>query len=309
MPTKIEELWHSLRGDSVATQRRVDAEHPLDLYADFEPPDRPGLVLVCVNRPPDFQSLQAIRIERRQRHDGRWVLRVSLDEPKLIMVFTELCRDIVDFTRTGAEPERAGSIVLSRIERWRSLLLSGPAGLDRSTLRGLIGELLVLENRILPQLGPDEGISAWTGPLGMEHDFRLPSGQRLEVKAVDRDADRVVVNGLDQLDGGENPLILAVVRLEETGRDAPNAVTAPLLIERLRARLVDAPAALYSFNGLLRFVGWDDANEAAQVIVRFVKIDEYEMDTGFPRLIPATVPDGVVDATYTIVLPRQAVAQ
>lgn len=264
-------------------------------------------MLVCPNRPPDFQSLQAIQIERRQRHDGRWVLRVSLHEPKLITVFTELCRDIIAFTRSGAEPERAGSIVLSRIERWRSLLLSGPAGLDRSALRGLIGELLVLENRILPLLGPDEGISAWTGPLGMEHDFRLPSGRRLEVKAVDRDADQVLVNGLHQLDGGENPLSLTVVRLEETGRDAPHAVTAPLLIERLRARLADAPAALHSFNGLLRFVGWDDTIEGAQVVVRLIRIDDYEVTATFPRLIPATVPDGIVDATYTILLPGPAV--
>jgi hypothetical protein len=303
MHTKIEELWHSLRGESVATQRRVDADHPLDLYADFEPPDRPGLVLVCLNRPPDFQSLQAIQIERRQRHDGRWVLRVSLHEPKLITVFTELCRDIIAFTRTGAEPERAASIVLSRIERWRSLFLAGPAGLDRSALRGLIGELLVLENRILPLLGLDEGVSAWTGPLGMEHDFRLPSGQRLEVKAVDGDANQVLINGLHQLDGGENPLSLTVVRLEETGRDAPNAITVPLLVERLRARLADAPAALHSFNGLLRFVGWEDADEGVPVIVRLIRIDDYQINPAFPRLIPATVPDGIIDATYTILLP------
>ena len=152
---KIEDLWHSLRGQTVEAQRRVDADHPLDIYADFEPPDRPGLVLFCPNQPPDYQSLKAIQIERRQRQDGRWTLRVFLEEPKLIGVFTELCRDIIDSTRAGIDPMRAGSIVLARIERWRTLLLADSAGLDRSALRGLIGELLVLENRLLQPLGLD----------------------------------------------------------------------------------------------------------------------------------------------------------
>ena len=39
---RIEELWTTLRREAVEAQRRVDATHPLDLYADFEPPDRPG---------------------------------------------------------------------------------------------------------------------------------------------------------------------------------------------------------------------------------------------------------------------------
>lgn len=309
MPTKIEELWHSLRGEAVGAQRRVDSDHPLDIYADFEPPDRPGLVLLCPNQPPDYQSLKAIRIERRQRQDGRWTLRVFLEEPRLMAVFTELCRDIIDSTRVGIDPVRAGSIVLARIERWRSLLLVDSAGLDRSALRGLIGELLVLENRLFQLLGPDEAVSAWTGPLGMAQDFRLPSGQKIEVKAVDRYADKVLVNGLGQLDGGGDPLQLVVVRLEDTGRDAPDALTVPLLVERLRTRLADSPAALRSFNSLLCFVGWDDTDEGNEVIVRLVRIDEHEVDATFPRLTPGTVPPGVVDASYKIVLPPLVTCQ
>jgi hypothetical protein len=204
---------------------------------------------------------------------------------------------------------RAGSIVLARIERWRALLLADSAGLDRSALRGLIGELLVLETRLLPLVGPDEAVSAWTGPLGLAQDFRMPSGQGIEVKAVDHDADRVLVNGLGQLDGGADPLQLAVVRLEDTGRDASDALTAPLLVGRLRRRLADSPSALRSFNSLLGFVGWTDDDEGTEVIVRLVRIDEHDVLGAFPRLTRATVPPGVVDATYEIVLPTLVTSQ
>jgi hypothetical protein len=236
-------------------------------------------------------------------------LRILLEEPKLIGVFSELCRDIVDSTRTGIDPTRAGSIILSRIERWRALFLADSAGLDRFALRGLIGELLVLERRLIEDLGIDEAVAAWTGPPGLAQDFRLPSGQRIEVKAVDRDAESVTVNGLAQLDGGDDPLRLAVVRLEETGRDAPGALTASALVGRLRTRLIDSPTALRSFNTLLGFVGWDDDNEGDRVIVRLVRIDEYEVNATFPRLTPGTVPPGVADATYKIVLPGLVTGQ
>jgi hypothetical protein len=40
---------------------------------------------------------------------------------------------------------------------------------------------------------------------------------------------------------------------------AKGALTASRLIARLRARLSEAPAALQTFEMLLRFIGWDDA--------------------------------------------------
>src|SRR5262249_52712762 len=102
MTTRIEDLWSSLRREAAGAQRRVDAAHPLDLYADYDQPDRPGLVLFCPERPNDAPSLKAIGIERRQRQDGLWSMRIFLEEPRLLPVFVELCRDIIEFTRSNA---------------------------------------------------------------------------------------------------------------------------------------------------------------------------------------------------------------
>lgn len=308
MSTRIEELWASLHVKATGAQRRVDATHPLDLYADFEPPDRPGLVLFSQVRPPDSPELRTIGIERRQREDGRWSLRILLEEPQLLPVFAELCRDIIEFSRTGVDPQRAAGPVLSRIERWRSLMQPRTAVLGRSELRGLIGELLVLERFVLPVLGADAAVLAWTGPLGADQDFQLPNGVRIEVKALDRDADRVRINGLGQLDGRGDPLQLAAVRIEDTGRDAADSITASGLIGRLRESFTEAPAALQGFNALLRFAGWDDAADSSAVAVRLDRIDLHEIDADFPRLIAATVPNGIADASYVIVLPPLKVA-
>lgn len=300
---RIEELWSSLRREASEAQRRVDATHPFDLYADFEQPDRPGLILFCDERPNNAPPLKAIGIDCRQRQDGRWAMRIFLEEPQLLPVFAELCRDIIEFTRLNAQGAQASGMVLSRIERWRNLMQAHSVGLSRSQLRGLIGELLVLERELLPVLSLDQSVSAWTGPLRTSQDFRLPDGLKLEVKALDRNADRAQINGLDQLDSGGDPLQLVVVRLEDTGHDAVGALTASRLIARLRARLSEAPAALQTFEMLLRFIGWDDAADTDAVVVRLERIDRYDVDDGFPRLTAATVPQAVVEATYQIVLP------
>jgi Putative PD-(D/E)XK family member, (DUF4420) len=306
---RIEELWASLRREAAEAQRRVDAAHPLDLYADFEQPDRPGLILFCDERPNDALPLKAIGIDRRRRQDGRWTMRVYLEEPRLLTVFAELCRDIIEFTRHAAPGAQPSGLVLSRIERWRTLMLPQQARLNRAQLRGLIGELLVLERDLLPRLGPDQAISAWIGPLGASQDFRLPDGRKLEVKAIDRHANRVQINGLDQLDSGGDPLELIVLRLEETGSDAEGAVTPARLIEQLRAQLGQAPAALQTFETLLHFVGWEDGDDSEAVAVRLERVDRYEVDERFPRLTPATVPAAIAEATYNIVLPPSSVSQ
>lgn len=303
---KIEDAWSLLRSEHNGAQRRIDADHPLDLYADFEPPNRPGLVLISPSRPPDFYSLKFISIERRQRPDNRWVLRLFLEEPRLMAVFAELCRDIVDYTRDGVGASHGPSAELSLIERWRDLVSLKQTGLDKFAIRGLIGELVVLENLVLPSLTLDEAVSAWTGPLGTDQDFRLPHGERLEVKTVVSDADKVLINGLGQLDSGEDPLKLLVVRLDDTTRDAPGALTAARLIERLRSRLTDAPLALHSFNTLLGFVGWSAVDEDSPVAVRVVRIDEHVVDAEFPRLVATSVPHAISDVTYKIRLPRIA---
>lgn len=302
----IEQLWNDLRTSSGGSrQRRIDASHPLDLYADFELPDRPGLVAVCGVRAAETRLLRALSIDQGVRADGRWSLRIVLNEPQLLPVFAALCRDIIAFTRIGVDETRLAAAVIGRIDRWRNLLERGAAGLGESALRGLIGELLVLEAEVIPALPPREAISAWTGPHGTPQDFLLPSGTRIEVKTIGRDAGTVRVNGLGQLDAGTDPLILIVVRAEATGVAAPGAVTAPDLVSRLRERLAQDPDALVAFDAALACVGWHDHPSHHSFALRPVTLEAHDVDLRFPKLTRVSVPDGVEDADYSIALPKQ----
>jgi hypothetical protein len=143
-----------------------------------------------------------------------------------------------------------------------------------------------------------EAVRAWRGPLGAAQDFLLSDGHRIEVKAIDRDADAVTVNGLAQLDAGPDQLTLAVVRLQATGPTADGAVTPTSLVARVRDRLVADAEAVTLFDTALASLGWHEHPAHDDIAFRVVSIDAYDVHHSFPRLTPQNVPSGVQDATY-----------
>lgn len=303
----IEELWRRLASTAVGgAQIRIDAEHPLDIYADMQPPGRVGLVAICGVRPPEVRPMRALSVEQGRRADGRWSLRLSLLEGQLMPVFAALCRDIVACTRSGIDEARLGQVVVQRLVHWRSLLDRDAAGLGEATLRGLIGELLVLRDRLLPTLRLTEAISSWRGPLGAPQDFVLPDGRRIEVKTVGPHADQVRVNGLAQLDGCGDPLTLMVVRAESSPPDALGAVSAPALILEVRDLFTAEPEAIAAFDAALSGLGWHEHPSHHAVALRIVAVDSHEVEPGFPLLTRSTVPSGVLDADYAIALPGRS---
>ena len=301
---RIENIWQSLRSNSPGPLvRRIDETHPLDIYAEYEHPDRPGLVLVCPDEPPRVRDLKAVRIDHGDRADGRWWLRLSLMTPDLFAVFQELCRDIVTFTRQGITPQAAPGAILARVDRWRRLLEEAHDGMTPTALRGLIGELLVLEADVLPHFRPEVAVRSWQGPLGAAQDFRLPSGRRIEVKVVQPDPEAVRINGLAQLDGEGEEIVLTIVRLADVHADSDNMMTTSTMIRRLIRRLDPEPLAANEFTSRLAAAGWHEHPLHEQVAVILKGMDRYVIEDPFPRLVRARVPVGVIEADYLIALP------
>jgi hypothetical protein len=302
--TPIERLWRDLHdAGGEGGQRRIDSTHPHDIYADFASPERPGLVVLCATRPAEVQPLRSLEIATGRRSDGQWALHLTLIEPSLVAVFAALCVDIIEATRAGVPPANLAAAVITRIERWRALMLRDRSGLDDTALRGLIGELHILETMVLPTHGGEEAVRAWVGPDRRPQDFLLSDGARIEVKAATPGATSVTINGLAQLDTTGGPLTLAVVRMQATGADAPGRITAPLLIARIRAALADTPTVRIAFEDALSRGGWHEHPSHDDYAVLISGVDRYVVDATFPALTATGVPTGVTEARYVIQLP------
>lgn len=307
--TKIESLWTGLRLTGAAAQRRVDADHPCDLYADIDAEGRVGLIAVCVSRPIQPPVLNAVAVDVGERDDGRFTLRYSLQRASLLPIFAQFCEDIVQVSaRAAVQGSDCGSTMLERLKRWRALLERDQAGLSRSELLGLLGELVTLEHRFLPDLGAEAAVASWRGPFGASYDFLLPDGSRAEIKTIAWQADSVRISSLAQLDLGAGPMTLAVVRVQLVDSTADGAITAPRLIAKLRAALSQTINAAGGFeDGLIAF-GWHEHARHDEVAVRVVRIDAHAVDDSFPRIIASMMPTGVSNVAYDALLPRTGYA-
>jgi hypothetical protein len=297
MTTQIEALWSRLEGE-LGGALRVDDSHPCDLYASVDAAGRRGLVLVTDESPPRPPALEALEVVVSRRGDGRHSLAIWLENPGLSTLFTHLSQDLVDEIRL-VDPTTAGSFMLSRLERWRRLL-RGERGLALHEIRGLVAELLVME-QCLGVWRPVEVVEAWLGPVGSAQDFVLPS-TRLEVKAIQPDARTVHISSADQLDTPD-PLMLAVVSLTTLIAD-DRGISVTQVSARIRDQLRSDGhyASIALLDQRLRVTGMASPDVESAVHFRLDGIRYYRVLPDFPALTRAGLPNGVAEVSYEIEL-------
>lgn len=221
---------------------------------------------------------------------------ITLRNPRLTRVFTELVEEILKRLENGEGPETA---VHGTIKDFRNLLARTPEGdIPVTKLGGLIGELAILER--LTAMRP-EALDGWTGPIGQRHDFRRRN-IAIEVKTSLRsDAAHITIHGPEQLlPPSDGRLILAHVRLEPVDGGA-------LSVAELHQAIIEHGADELFLDERLAELGCRDPHAEEWNATRFAAegIDFYAVSTGFPSVTPASfpgsiLPPGIVTLTYEI---------
>jgi hypothetical protein len=230
----------------------------------------------------------------------RTILRVMLEDSRLLEIFAILSADLVDAVRSEASPGAALRRCIDRLSMWQGLFERPPAeGLTEEAQRGLFGELAVLET-VLGVLGTLEAVTAWTGPDPSNQDF-VHRGVALEVKtSLAKRHARLAIANERQLD--ERPhslLVLVYARLDES---VAGGLTLPALVERCRARLRDDISAARLFDDRLVAAGYLDVHAELYRSSWLVSAMRFFSVRGdFPRLTDANLPPGVGDIRYSIV--------
>lgn len=246
-------------------------------------------LLVPVGRPARGRTTAGSRnllLERSSFRSGgklEHFIDITLNNPHLTRVFTELVQEILNRLESGTGPEAA---VQGTIQDFRNLLATKPEGeISLSMLAGLLGELVILER--LTALRP-EALGGWTGPIGQRHDFRR--GEiGIEVKTSLRsDATRVTIHGPEQLQPPtDGRLYLAHVRLEPVD-------DGPVSVAGLHRKIIENGADELVLDDRLAELECRDPHADAWNATRFSLegIDFYSVAAGFPSITPATFPEG-----------------
>ena len=311
-PEELRELWQEMgsapAADRGLDRRLLDVEAPVSLYACiFWPGGNRGLMIEgtgkqrpAAARIPKCRGVRLIH-EVTTSTPRRTILRVMLEDSRLLEIFAILSADLVDAVRAETSPEAALRRCIDRLSMWQGLFERLPAeGLSEEAQRGLFGELAVLGEIVMETLGPLDAVSAWTGPDPSHQDF-IHAGIALEVKtSLAKRHARLAIANERQLDERPHRLLLLVyVRLDES---VAEGLTLPALVDRCRVRVRDDIAAARLFDDRLVAAGYLDVHaELYRSSWRASAMRFFRVHGDFPRLTDANLPAGVGDIRYSIV--------
>lgn len=312
-PERVIEAWRSLGKEPAhpaGVQRvRLDTEAAADVFAClFWPSGRPGLLIEgdgayrpAGNRIPTCRGVRTVH-EVIATPAERTVLRVMLEDDRLLDIFAVLSADLID--AAIGEPTVAAALrrCIDRLCLWQGLFERvPPEGLSDERQRGMFGELLTLETLLLPRLGTLASVTAWVGPDPANQDF-IHGGSAVEVKtSLAKRHARISISNEKQLD--ERPydaLVLAHLRLDES---ASLGESLPVVVARLRHLLAGDPAASRQLDDRLMLGGYLDVHAPIYLPNRWrVSSSRYfRVEGEFPRLTEANLPPGVGDINYSII--------
>ena len=289
--------------------RRVPNSGGRDLYWAVDADRNPLLILEYQRggrRPSRLPNLRGLRVERlpadKATHE-RIVIRLVDREQRDI--FLRFCRDIVDATVRATTEEQAVELLLARTWRWHRLLQGGRDGrLSDEEQKGLVGELLVLEQHLLPRLDATDAVRCWTGPLGTPQDFEV-GGIHVEAKARGSTTPRISISSELQLESGNaDMLFLHVTEVVIATEGTAGASTVTDVAERIRATIAShALVAAEFFEERLCAVGFDWADDYSDKPWLVAGESLYEVRDGFPCITPGMFAGGVENVRYAISLP------
>lgn len=281
---------------------QIDTQHPLEWHIGYQSISQKTLLLVCTTDIGTIESSKSMAVTRRKREtDNRWTLSFELLRNEQEGVFAILCSDIIEHSRSASNEKEALALVISRYKQWSRLLESQRSGLmDENSRKGLLGELLFLQERIEERDSALAAIQGWVGADGADQDFIYEDGWH-EVKSIGASATAVTISSLEQLDcAGEGEL--AVMRIDKAAPHKAGALSLNDAVHQISIKLTDAADALDLFRSKLSAYGYIDLQEYSEQKYYCSGSQRYGVDDTFPRLIRRNVPTQVESLHYELSL-------
>lgn len=292
-----------------STTLRVDEEHPWDLFWAVGLEGNPQLACrlpADTVRPStdDIPKTRAIEVRLAHVDDWCWFV-IELQDRSFEDIFLSLCLALIESTRVVQHVSGITPVLLRHLARWQRMLgkAGNLRGLSKEEIIGLVGELLFLQEYLFPIFSAREALSFWVAPQDHPQDFTIPQGKTIEVKCRQATApDMVHISSQWQLYQPDLPLYLVVLTLSQSNHGEGFSLHS--LVQSMRGLLELDIKALDGFEEALLLRGYlDNPSEYDRIWWSLAASRCHLVDDAFPRLIPTSLPQGVLEVGYTLSLP------
>jgi hypothetical protein len=300
-PEILERQWNSIKYTSGGFLQ-IDTQHPLEWHIGYQSISQRTLLLVSDTEIGAIESSKSMIVSRRRREsDNRWTLSFELLRNEQQSVFAILCCDVIEHSRPAANEADALKLVIDRYKQWSRLLETKRNGLmDENSRKGLLGELLFLQERIEKGDTALTAVQGWVGADGADQDFVYKDGWH-EVKSIGASAASVTISSLEQLDCvGEGELV--VMRIDKAAPEKAGSLSLNDVVQQIFSKLTTTVDALDLFRAKLSAYGYMDLQEYSEQKYNFSSSQRYCVNGSFPRLIRRNVPTQVESLHYELSL-------
>lgn len=300
---KINSIWSAIvpqPGRTIA--RRADLTHPLDFFIGYDENGCMQLMLIADEAAHIPASSQQVIIACNQRSDGQYAICFTLENSTLRETFLSLCWDIMESTYGTADKRSGIKSAIKRFAMWQILFAeSYSSKMSDLIVRGLIGELSVLNSFCIPTYGKTQAVTGWIGPLHADRDFEYED-KWIEVKSASLSKESISISSFDQLDI-DRPGNLVICRLEKTSATDPRAITLNTLVHTLEEKCADEEYALSLLYVRLTLNGYSRADERADEAFVVHGFETYQVCDAFPRIRRSQLSSAIGSGEYTLSIP------
>ncbi|MDF2595735.1 MAG: hypothetical protein K0R69_2076 [Clostridia bacterium] len=292
--------WNTLRADhGQAAYQRIDASHPLDFYFGYDSARNRELILLSEKEIKQLVESKSIVVEIGKRNDGRWSVCFRLVKGDQEDVFMNLCYDLIETSRNKNDKIKGVAFVIERFLKWQRLLQQGNDGLLTDTaVKGLIGELILLEELLVKRSNILQTVEGWRGPNKSDRDF-IYNNIWYEVKTTDPSSNSVKISSVEQLDSNDEGN-LVVMYIEKTSACERNSFTLNGIVSRIKDKLETDISAVVLFEDKLLDLGYSYRKEYNETHYIFRRKREFKVDNNFPRLRRDMLANGIINVSYNL---------
>lgn len=289
--------------DELIIKTKIDAVSQFKCYAATNHLTGNHLYLMSVSKycvVPEFNNFRfkGVRIEIFDYKDSK-ELNIYLIDNELKDIFSLFIKNIIEEIIDVTTENEAITITSNIIQKWKKLFDKiNRQGLTLEQQKGLLGELLFLNELIDNNFTPDYVLSCWSGPDFEDKDFTLGS-TCFEIKFTTSKLPRVKITSERQLDTTNiNNLFLANYSAENIKE---NGISLNSIIDIIRNKISQNSATLKFFNERLESSGYFE-DEAENYYTEYGVKNRilYKVDDNFPKLTNSNLPSGIYNTSYYI---------
>lgn len=278
--------------------KRINATHPLNIYIGLSGENNKSLAIITSGELEEIESSKLIKVSLFKRDNNDITITFDLLDDAMKDLFYRFCADIIE-SLANVTNQDIIKFIAQRWKNWISLF-KNPINdvLSEIEVKGLLGELIFLNDFMFKNYGFENSLNAWMGPSLAHKDFEI-NDTWYEIKTINQNSITVKISSLEQLDSTYDGN-LVIITLERSNEEVASSITLNSYVDRIKSII---PSNLLPLiNCKLGLAKYKYEKIYDQYVYSLKNICQYKVNERFPKISKNNLPLEIVRVNYEILL-------